>query len=686
MSDPKPKSHSSKTPSPVLGGMEAREAAKLWKSIAESMARINLMRSLIKEKVGLAEIEEFSLDLSSKFRSYKFKNGSHRSKYDKSTEKFMKLKLADDQHYHRDLCKARTKTRSEIAEKLGNNSRPFRRMMSELKNEENARKIELTKKYKNKVNHLKTKYKEDKNKISQEEDVPEDLQEFSELTIFNKKRYQEILEDSYEVTVIGNVDLTVAEEKVLKLHPKFCVTGRLQEQDFEHEQQAALAKVRMEMVKIQEQTEMTQEEIQEEQELEAKTRQVFDPLEKVYDSRKRRVTDLRECSRITLPRPLSPEDEAVLKTRKRSQMEIFREYIAKNTNKKGDLKSNLTDEENEGLKSLQKRIAKGDLIVMKTDKSGKFAITTQEKYLEMGQDHVKSDKKITRAEVIEIEKTLNGHTRAWANIWQSGQDHKHFERIVSSKTTRSENVADLYLMYKDHKKGHKTRPTATGCTSNTLGLSNSVAEVLEAVANSEKDRYNTISSEDMLARIHTSNKKISINQEKWYMARIKKLQCNKCKIMENVDCSNTEDHKWEDIIPPVDINTEDLEKYEKSAQELVENECCKQEIEDRLAYPCESCGPGIANWDITYCLIGNDVKALYPSIESEPTGRIIRKRIENTELEFEGFCEKKALAYIAMNKDLTTEIEEIEHLLHTRRSGRDTKLKISAILGPRRQV
>ena len=369
MSDPKPKSHSSKTPSPVLGGMEAREAAKLWKSIAESMARINLMRSLIKEKVGLAEIEEFSLDLSSKFRSYKFKNGSHRSKYDKSTltEKSMKLKLADDQHYHRDLCKARTKTRSEIAEKLGNNSRPFRRMMSELKNEENARKIELTKKYKNKVNHLKTKYKEDKNKISQEEDVPEDLQEFSELTIFNKKRYQEILEDSYEVTVIGNVDLTVAEEKVLKLHPKFCVTGRLQEQDFEHEQQAALAKVRMEMVKIQEQTEMTQEEIQEEQELEAKTRQVFDPLEKVYDSRKRRVTDLRECSRITLPRPLSPEDEAVLKTRKRSQMEIFRKYIAKNTNKKGDLKSNLTDEENEGLKSLQKRIAKGDLIVMKTN-------------------------------------------------------------------------------------------------------------------------------------------------------------------------------------------------------------------------------------------------------------------------------------------------------------------------------
>ena len=55
------------------------------------------------------------------------------------------------------------------------------------------------------------------------------------------------------------------------------------------------------------------------------------------------------------------------------------------------------------------------------------------------------------------------------------------------------------------------------------------------------------------------------------------------------------------------------------------------------------------------------------------------KRVENSKLEIKGFSVEKALAYIAMNKDLTTEIEEIEHLLPTRKSGRDTKLKISAI-------
>ena len=56
---------------------------------------------------------------------------------------------------------------------------------------------------------------------------------------------------------------------------------------------------------------------------------------------------------------------------------------------------------------------------------------------------------------------------------------------MASKTTHSENIADLYLMYKDHKPGKKTRQTATGHSSGSLGLSNAVAEVLESVSNAE---------------------------------------------------------------------------------------------------------------------------------------------------------------------------------------------------------
>ena len=705
-----------KTSSQVLEGRERREGVKLWKNAAESKARINLMMSLKREGLGLAELEEFNLNLGSKYRSQKFKNkvtGNQPVKLP-VVEQTMKLKLSDEQSYYRELCSQKSRKRREIAKILKNNSRPFRKVMQEFKKEELMVKEELTDKFKKKVEHIKLKYRKNKNAHPEEDEVvvPDDMTDYSEARIFTKKSYDNIQEDSYEVKIVGEVELTVEERKILQLHPKFCVVGQLNETNFEHEQEAALAKIRMEITKDEENQDLTPEEIKEDEEFTARTRQVFDPETRQYDARKRRVTDLKECSRITLPRPLSPEEEATLEVRKRSQMKIFKEYLDKNTNKKGEPKTNLTPEESQGLKSLQKKISKGELIVLKTDKSSKFAVTSQEKYIEMGQEHVKKDKKITRKEIIEMEETLNGHTRAWANIWGCGQDHKHMDRIIASKTTHSENVADLYLMYKDHKVGDKTRPTATGCSSNTLGLSNAVAEVLEAVANSENKRYNMISSEDMLAKIHSSNYKMKASQQVWAEKALRKLTCIKCRIMESVDCEKTELHNWQEIIDkkntlkeeqenltreaepsesdagqehPDQVEAEPVveaelrEAYYPAVQDLLHQECCGQDIQEELARNCEDCGPEISIWDATFSIVGSDVTALYPSIKSESTGRIIRKRLEKTSLEIEGFSVEKALAYISMNQDLTTDLQEIAHLLPNRKSGKTSKLKISAI-------
>ena len=168
----------------------------------------------------------------------------------------------------------------------------------------------------------------------------------------------------------------------------------------------------------------------------------------------------------------------------------------------------MNQEETRGLKSIQKRIKERDLIILKTNKSCKYAVTSKAEYIAMGQEHIKNNRKLNRQEIIEMAETVNGHTRAWYQIWNSGQDHVHTSRIMESKTAHSENIADLYLMFKDHKPGKKTRPTATGHSSNSLGLSNAIAEVLEAVANFQTRRYNTISSEDMLARIREYNKSI----------------------------------------------------------------------------------------------------------------------------------------------------------------------------------
>ena len=64
-------------------------------------------------------------------------------------------------------------------------------------------------------------------------------------------------------------------------------------------------------------------------------------------------------------------------------------------------------------------------------------------------------------------------------------------------------------MYKDHKAEGGFRQVVGGCSSNTLGLSNLLSEVLESLASSRKDPYEVIRTEDMLARIGEANEKIN---------------------------------------------------------------------------------------------------------------------------------------------------------------------------------
>ena len=85
------------------------------------------------------------------------------------------------------------------------------------------------------------------------------------------------------------------------------------------------------------------------------------------------------------------------------------------------------------------------------------------------------------------------------------------QRIKDSKITHSETSAPMYYMYKDHKKEGGWRPVMAGCNSNTLGLSNLLSDMIEAVCGSIINPYEVISSDDMLSRVESFNKK---NREK----------------------------------------------------------------------------------------------------------------------------------------------------------------------------
>ena len=144
-----------------------------------------------------------------------------------------------------------------------------------------------------------------------------------------------------------------------------------------------------------------EEEKIETEKIDSMTRQIYNTQERIFDDQKRRVTDLSECARVTLPHPLSTKHEALMEIRRGTNEAIHNKYREESCNKKGDVKGNLTEEEKEGLKSLQKRMKEKEIIILKTDKSGKMCVTTREEYEKMGHKHTKKDEKIDRKGIIE---------------------------------------------------------------------------------------------------------------------------------------------------------------------------------------------------------------------------------------------------------------------------------------------
>ena len=90
----------------------------------------------------------------------------------------------------------------------------------------------------------------------------------------------------------------------------------------------------------------------------------------------------------------------------------------------------LSSEEKQGLKSLQKCVANNELIICQTDKSGKFAVLTREQYITAGKVHTCKDQEITREVSENIERHLNGHKRWWESISNLSADWNQQDRAV----------------------------------------------------------------------------------------------------------------------------------------------------------------------------------------------------------------------------------------------------------------
>ena len=226
---------------------------------------------------------------------------------------------------------------------------------------------------------------------------------------------------------------------------------------------------------------------------------------------------------------------------------------------------------------------------------------------------------------------------------------------MSSKVSTSENTSDLLFAFKDYKKDENGRPIATGNSGNTRALSNAVSDFVEAVANSEKTKIEVISSEDLLFNYKEHDKKIKEMGEDIKAREDHKMKCKSCTIRE-YRCLRCEATGPEVVNPEV-------------ASPEVFKECkdCTMRWTRMMEEDCEGCGPGIATEERNIFQLGLDVVALFPSITSERTGIIVRKRVYRSPLKMVGFEWKEGARYIAMSEHLTGPLGTLRRVIPVKR-------------------
>ena len=237
--------------------------------------------------------------------------------------------------------------------------------------------------------------KKEKKKFS---DLSEDLS-FLKGTLLDDDKWPEGVEPK-EPLMIG-VTLNDNEKEFLSLGPKFAIrSNEVTRHQMLVDIAMAMSKERWSRRKVQHQhpnridlNEPEDEEFGEETAAEKWQEHVnsnhFNFESKTVNFGKVRSTNLKLNKRIKIPTANSPLEEAQFEIRTLEIMKILDKFL-----EGAGPQSNLTENQQIGLKSLQKRVKNKELLVIPTDKSGRLAAVSMKAYLEAGRLHTSKDKEI----------------------------------------------------------------------------------------------------------------------------------------------------------------------------------------------------------------------------------------------------------------------------------------------------
>ena len=631
------------SPARCPDGVSIEEAAqidegwveKTFRKTIESEERVIMMRELIAKGVGLAEVENFFGDLAQKCR-----NVGNRSRKESLIKFTMKVKYQDalkDRDYWR-VQKARTI--KKVIAVWGSRSPRKRSLFRRLIESSDQLRENLKAKYRDKIEHLYRKFKEEQEIFC----LPDDLLRYKTVKCLQPDYKPPEAPTDREPLVLGGVVLDSDEKQAMLLDPKFAVLDKLSEEDWELEVQCCLTKLRWDkMAEDRLSKDITEEEREKTETHEAEERQIFDPITKTIDYRKYRATDAPMNATLHLPPGQTPEYEAGLEIRFQEWMGVGRKYIEEFCTE-GKQETNLTPAQKRGLKKLKKRVAEGELVCVTTDKSGRLAIMPLELYEAAGEVHCSQDREVTMEFAEETARQLRGHTSAWLKNLNIGENHNHQDRHRKTFISHTLNIAEMYLLYKDHKFWDggpiKTRPVASAINGFNVQYSNLLSPILEALADAMKNNYEIISTEDGLSKIDQFN----LTQPQTKTFSEKQFCFSDPKFVSNNKCDAAEDKMLSFLSPcregtEAECGAEDGEAgYETDEYEFQEEKEADRVATEKGDY---------LDKELVFC--GSVVCALFPSCTAKMAGDAVRKAVLETDIEFEGVDYKELGIYVAMN-------------------------------------
>ena len=141
----------------------------------------------------------------------------------------------------------------------------------------------------------------------------------------------------------------------------------------------------------------------------AKSRMIFDWDKGEMDLTRRRATDLKQNSRVFFPKKTDLDTESKLTMLRVEALAIVDQFRKEKCIDRDQQKSNISAAEARGLKSLRTRVREGEIVVLPTDKTGRFAVMSRDSYERAGLIYTQGDKEVNWDMLRKEQREINGH-------------------------------------------------------------------------------------------------------------------------------------------------------------------------------------------------------------------------------------------------------------------------------------